>query len=82
MVRTGQYRSSFGEDLLEQGEDFGHVQLHVLEVQQVLVVLLLWNERRGRQIWGAVSRSGGRRTFSNRSSIFRSISRMAFSRPL
>ena len=34
-------RSSLCEHLLEEREDLGHVELHILEIEKVLVVLLL-----------------------------------------
>ena len=35
-------QSSFSEDLVEETEHFRHVELHVLKVQQMLIVLLLY----------------------------------------
>jgi hypothetical protein len=69
--------SSLGEDLLEESKDLGDVQLDVLEIEEVLVVLLLLEK-----VSVNIGRAEERLTFSNRSSILRSISRIAFSRPL
>lgn len=71
-------RSSFREDLVEQTKHLGHVELHVLKVEKMLVVFLLWVELSQNEAYGASMQ----RTFSRRSSMLRSISRIAFSRPL
>jgi hypothetical protein len=68
-----------GEDFIEQCQDFWNVELYIFQIKEMLVVLLLEAE----VVRIPTTRiENQRRTFSSRSSILRSISRIAFSRPL
>lgn len=84
MFKSVNTRGTFNETYLRgeaasvEAEKFS-VEKDGLEVQHRNTVLLL---QASGVSTGQLSRSGGGRTFSSRSSILRSISRMAFSRPL
>ena len=79
----GAGRSSFREDLVEKPEDFRHVELDVLEVQEMLIVFLLrTREKKFSAEQHNVDPGDRQLTFSSKSSMLRSISNIAFSRPL
>lgn len=74
--------------LVEQPQHLWHIELHILEVQHGLIIFLLKASGSARvHTWGTVPPVPALGlalglTFSSKSSIFRSISRMGFSRPL
>lgn len=71
---------SLSEHFLEETQHLRHIQLNVLEVKEMLVVFLLKGTQ-GHQLEGYRG-VPWQPTFSNKSSMLRSISRIAFSLPL
>lgn len=37
-------QSSFRKDLVQQAQDLGHVELYIFQIQEVLVVFLLYGQ--------------------------------------
>lgn len=66
--------------LVQQREHLDDIQLYIFQIQQVLVVFLL-HSRTSKSAYTHRKQSN-QPTFSNRSSIFKSISNIALSRPL
>ena len=73
----GQNDLPLREHLLEQVQYLRDIQLHIFKVQEMLVVFLLCTDEPATR-----AKQADIQTFSSKSSILRSISRMAFSRPL
>lgn len=69
-----------GDSLVEQSKDARNIQADVFQVEESDAVLLL--RQTGTDQFRCDGRRRGWRTFSRRSSILHSISRIAFSRPL